>query len=129
MRSDDPRPVALNLLRIRFPAPAVLSILHRIAGLLLFLGVPLAVYLMELSLSGPAGFARAEALLAAPALRFAGLVILWAFSHHLLAGVRHLLLDLDIGISKAAAHASAWFVNLAAAGVVVAYLGYLGGLW
>jgi succinate dehydrogenase / fumarate reductase cytochrome b subunit len=129
MTSRDPRPVALNLFRIRFPVSAIVSILHRLSGLLLFLGVPVAVYLLELSLSDARGFARMQELLATPALRLFGLSVAWAFSHHLLAGLRYLLIDLDIGVDLAAARASAWGVNVAAAAVALACLARLGGLW
>ncbi len=129
MKSRDPRPVALNLFRIRFPVPAVVSILHRLSGLLLFLGIPVAVYLMELSLVDARGFARVQGLLATPALRLFGLSVAWAFSHHLLAGLRYLLIDLGIGVDRAAARASAWAVNVAAAAVAVACLARFGGLW
>lgn len=129
MTNRDPRPVALSLARIRFPVPAVLSILHRAAGLLLFLGAPLAVYLLESSLAGARGFAHVRELLATPAVRLLGLVVAWAFSHHLLAGVRYLLIDLDVGVGRAAARASAWAVNLTAVAVAGAYLARLGGLW
>ncbi len=129
MTSRDPRPVALDLFRIRFPASAVVSILHRLSGLLLFLGIPVAVYLLERSLVDARGFARVQGLLATPALRLFGLLVVWAFSHHLLAGLRYLLIDLDIGVDRAAARASAWAVNVAAVAVAVAYLARLGGLW
>ncbi|GBE09551.1 succinate dehydrogenase cytochrome b556 subunit [bacterium BMS3Bbin12] len=129
MTSRDSRPVALNLFRIRFPAPAVVSILHRLSGLLLFLGIPVAVYLMEQSLADARGFARVQGLLATPALRLFGLSVAWAFSHHLLAGLRYLLIDLGIGVDRAGARAGAWVVGVAAAAVAVAYLACLGGLW
>jgi succinate dehydrogenase / fumarate reductase cytochrome b subunit len=46
----------------------------------------------------------------------------WSLSHHLLAGVRHLLLDIDIGLDRAAARASAWLVNLGALALTAAFL-------
>ena len=100
MTSRDPRPVALDLFRIRFPASAVVSILHRLSGLLLFLGIPVAVYLLEWSLVDARGFARVQEWLATPALRLFGVLVAWAFSHHLLAGLRYLLIDLDVGVDQ-----------------------------
>jgi len=129
MTSRDPRPVALNLFRIHFPVSAVVSILHRLSGLLLFLGIPVAVYLLERSLVDARGFARVQGLLATPALRLFGLSVAWAFSHHLLAGLRYLLIDLGIGVDRAGARAGAWVVSVAAAAVAVACLARLGGLW
>ena len=75
------------------------------------------------------GFARVQELFATPALRLFGLLVAWAFSHHLLAGLRYLLIDLGIGVDRAAARSSAWGVNVAAVVVAVAYLARFGGLW
>ncbi|MGB5426966.1 MAG: succinate dehydrogenase, cytochrome b556 subunit, partial [Gammaproteobacteria bacterium] len=52
-------PVFLNLFRIHFPVGAVTSIAHRISGVLMFLSLPLLIYLLDISLQGPAGFDRA----------------------------------------------------------------------
>lgn len=96
------------------PVGAVASIAHRLSGVLLFLCIPVAAFLLELSLRGPDGYARAAQLLATLPLRLLLLILAWAFAHHLLAGVRFLLIDLDIGVGKEAARASALAVNLAA---------------
>lgn len=108
------RPRFLNLLRIRMPVGAIASIAHRISGVLLFLCIPLAAFLLELSLRGPEGFAQAGQLLNSTPLRLLLLVFAWSLAHHLLAGIRFLLIDLEIGIDKHAARASALAVNLAA---------------
>jgi len=50
------------------------------------------------------------------------LVLVWALSHHLLAGLRHLLLDMEVGIEKSRARASAWVVNIGALLVTALYL-------
>ncbi len=104
------RPVFLNLLRIRQSVMAVLSIFHRISGVLMVLALPVLVYLLSLSLRDAQGFAQAADLLQHPVVRLLLVLLGWAFTHHLLAGIRFMLLDFDIGISRAAARASAWLV-------------------
>lgn len=117
------RPVYLDLLRIRLPVGGVISILHRITGVILVLLLPLGFYLLQQSLASAERYAELKRdLLSLPArilVFFVALVLL----HHFLAGLRHLLLDLDIGIARAQARASAWLVIL---GVVSlgAFLGW-----
>lgn len=108
------RPRFLNLLRIRMPVGAIASIAHRLSGILLFLCIPVAAFLLELSLRGPDGFERAAQLLGALPLRLVLLILAWSLAHHLLAGIRFLLIDLEIGVALPAARASALAVNLLA---------------
>lgn len=108
------RPRFLNLLLIRMPVGALASIGHRVSGVLLFLCIPLAAFLLDLSLQGPDGFDQAARLLTSPWLRAAELIVAWSLAHHLLAGIRFLLIDLEFGVDKAPARATALAVNLAA---------------
>ena len=110
-----PRPVFLNVLQIKMPVGAVTSILHRLTGLLLALGVPLAMYLLWRSLDGEAGFAQVRQLLQHFAVQVVLLGAVWALAHHMLAGVRHMLTDINIGSTLHTARRSAWAVNGAAA--------------
>ena len=105
---DKPRPVYLNLLAIRQPIPAVVSILHRISGAALFLvGLPVALWALQTSLSTPEGYQRVAASFAHPLTRIVLLGLVWAYLHHLIAGVRHLLADLHIGLELHGARQSA----------------------
>lgn len=108
------RPKFLNLLLIRMPVGALVSIGHRIFGVFLFLSLPLAAFLLDLSLQGQAGFEQATQLLSSPLLRVVQVVLAWSLVHHLLAGLRFLLIDVDVGVEKPTARASALAVNLAA---------------
>lgn len=119
------RPVFLNLLQIRMPVGAITSILHRISGVLLALGVPLGMYLLWRSLDGEAGFAQVMELLRQRAFQGVVVVLVWALAHHVLAGVRHLLTDINIGSTLPSARRSAWAVNLGAAALAVLALGVL----
>jgi len=94
------------------PATAVLSIGHRISGVLLFFSIPLFLYLFELSLSNQAGFDQAKSILQHGFFKFVLLVLLWSFIHHFLAGIRFLLLDLHIGMNKKAANKGAWLIHI-----------------
>lgn len=108
------RPVYLNLIQIRLPVAGVMSIIHRVTGVAMFFAVPLLAWLFSLSLAGGEGFARAaqlfDGLFGAALL----LAMLWALLHHLLAGIRYLLLDVEIGIEKPVYRYSAWAVIAAA---------------
>jgi succinate dehydrogenase / fumarate reductase cytochrome b subunit len=119
------RPIYLNLLQIRLPVPGFMSILHRASGALLTLAIPFAIYLLDLSLRSPEGFALAHVLMGSLAARLVLLVMLWALLHHLFAGIRYLLLDLDVGIDKPRYRQSAWAVLIAAPVLAVVLLGAL----
>ena len=105
---DKPRPVYLNLLAIRQPVPAIVSILHRASGAALFLvGLPLALWTLQASLGSPEGYQRVAAFFAHPLVKLLLIGLVWAYLHHLIAGVRHLLADIHIGLELASARQSA----------------------
>jgi len=114
MSTTDSRPVFLNLLRIRQPVMAVVSIFHRISGVLMILALPGLVYLLNLSLSNQAGFSQVADLLTSPVLKLLAVLLGWALTHHILAGIRFMLLDFDLGIDRAAARKTAWLVHVSA---------------
>jgi succinate dehydrogenase / fumarate reductase cytochrome b subunit len=109
------RPVFLNLLQIRMPVGAWTSIGHRISGVLLAAAVPAAVWLLDLSLRDENGFDYVRNLFVSPALKGAAIVVVWALAHHVLAGIRHLASDFEVGSSLRAARRSAWVANPGAA--------------
>ena len=108
-------PVFLNLVQIRMPVTAIVSILHRLSGLLLFLALPFFIYALQESLRSPESFAALIALLDLFELKAILAVLLWAAFHHLLAGLRFLLLDIEVGIPRSQARATALLVNITAA--------------
>lgn len=120
-----PRPMFLNLLQIQMPVGAITSILHRLSGVALAAGVPLVITLLWRSLDSEAGFTQVMALLHQRAFQAVVMVLAWALAHHLLAGVRHMLTDINIGSTLHTARRSAWAVNLAAALVALLALGAL----
>ncbi len=112
MNYNRKRPVFLNLLKIDMPAAAILSIGHRISGVLLFFSIPFFLYLFELSLSNQDGFNQVKLILNQGVVKFAVLVLLWGFIHHFLAGIRFLLIDIHIGMDKRQANKGAWIVHI-----------------
>lgn len=105
-----PRPKYLNLFQIRLPLPGLVSILHRMSGAVLFLLLPLLLVLFELSLESAQTFARFKVVFSHWAIKLIVIGVVWAYLHHLCAGIRHLALDLNYGTELAAARASSWAV-------------------
>lgn len=92
-----PRPKHLNLLQIRLPIAGIVSIMHRVSGAVLFLMLPLLLWLFQASLESPASFAQFRSVVTHPLMKLVLLGLLWGYLHHLFAGMRHLFLDLDLG--------------------------------
>ena len=100
------RPKNLNLMTIWLPLPALVSIMHRISGALLFLVLPLLLRLWQQSLGSPEGYAATLQQLHQPLARLLILILTWAFLHHACAGLRHLALDAHWGLKLPFARAS-----------------------
>lgn len=122
MSVTKPAPRFLNLFLIKLPPSGLVSIAHRISGVLMFVSIPVIAYLFALSLESRQGFEQVRVWLASPAAIVLTVLLVWSFSHHLLAGIRHLLLDIEIGVQRAQARTSAWLVNLGALLLTAIYL-------
>jgi succinate dehydrogenase / fumarate reductase cytochrome b subunit len=103
------------LFEIRLPLPGWVSILHRISGaLLVFPLVAWLLFLLDASLSSEADFEKIRTYyLQLPLVKCGLLVFIWAYCHHLCAGIRFLLLDLNRGIELRQARASSLVVLVA----------------
>jgi succinate dehydrogenase / fumarate reductase cytochrome b subunit len=102
-----PRPVYLNLVKIRLPLPGIVSILHRVSGAVLFLfAIPLLLAGVGASLASAESFAALKAIASHPLAKLVLLGFAWAYLHHFCAGIRYLLLDLHKGIELAPARQS-----------------------
>ena len=122
MNPDRPVNLPLSRLAMAMPVTAAASILHRITGIVLFAGVFFLCYLLDRAASDPAGFEQATAILAAPLGKLALWVVLTSLAYHVVAGIKHLLLDLHIGDTLRGGRAGAW-ISLAVAlvaGIVLA---------
>lgn len=124
MKADRPVDLPLPSLFAAMPVTAVASILHRVSGIALFVGLFYLAYLLDLALAGAAGFDRAAAIATAPLGKMALWLVLSALAYHLLAGVKHLLQDLHIGDSFTGGRVGSWFSILL--GAVAAALA---GVW
>jgi len=124
MANKSAAPKFLNLFRIHFPVGAVTSIAHRLSGAILFLSFPFMVFLLDLSLRGPAEYQQAITWLEPYYIRLLTALVVWALCHHLLAGIRFLIIDLGIGVGLKQARASAWLVNLLGLVFLMMYLGW-----
>ena len=106
-----PRPRFRNLnlpllLTYHLPLPGLVSIMHRISGAALFLMLPLLLWLFDLSLMSELSFERLRGIASNVFFKLLLVLLIWAFFHHLVAGIRYLLLDLHIGIDLGSARAS-----------------------
>ncbi len=110
---NDSRPVYLNLLKIRLPLTGMISFAHRISGVILFLALPFAVYLLDLSVESESSFQKVQQILQQPFMVFVQILLLWSLTHHFFAGIRFLLIDAEIGVEKSSARSGAWIVLLA----------------
>ncbi len=110
--ASKPRPEFRNIhvsqiLKYKLPPPGMVSIMHRASGALLFLTLPLVLWLFDLSLTSEISYSRLADFSSHWLVKLVLVGLAWAFLHHLVAGVRYLMLDLHIGVEKAAARTSA----------------------
>jgi succinate dehydrogenase / fumarate reductase cytochrome b subunit len=91
------RPVNLDLRTIKLPLPALISFLHRVSGVALFLFLILMLYTFGKSLGSEEGFNEIKGILFSPIGKVSTWVVYSAFIYHLVAGIRHLIMDFGIG--------------------------------
>lgn len=101
------RPKYLNLFEIKLPLPGWVSILHRVSGAGLFLMLPLLIYLLGLSLGSAESFDTFKGIVGHWFVKLILIGLMWAYLHHFCMGIRVLLIDLQVGVEKAQARASA----------------------
>ncbi|MCE2990356.1 MAG: succinate dehydrogenase, cytochrome b556 subunit [Burkholderiales bacterium] len=104
-----PKYYDLNLLHL--PPPGLVSIFHRITGVAMFLFlIPLVLWIFQTTLTSESGFGTWRGYYANPMVKLIIIGFVWAFLHHLFAGIRYLLLDMHIGVAKEPAQSSARWV-------------------
>ncbi|MFS0827758.1 MULTISPECIES: succinate dehydrogenase, cytochrome b556 subunit [Pseudomonas] len=91
------RPVNLDLRTIKLPITGVTSFLHRVSGIILFLGLGIMLYALSNSLESADGFDEVKAYMTSPLAKFVAWGLLSALLYHLVAGVRHLIMDMGVG--------------------------------
>ncbi len=97
----------LQIIRYRLPAAGMVSIFHRISGALMFLLLPFILFLFDQSITSEYSFAHLKYVASHWLVKLVILAISWAYLHHFCGGIRHLIMDLHIGLSKEEAARSA----------------------
>ena len=120
----------------RLPAAGIVSILHRISGLIMFLLLPLLVWMFDTSVSSEISFAKFSAafnvglgFVPAVLVKVVVLGLIWAYLHHLIAGVRHVYMDVCHAVSKEFGKSSAVFTLVLSLGLTAAWGAKLFGLY
>lgn len=120
--AEDSRPVYLNLYKIKLPVTGIISIFHRLSGIILFLFIPTSLYYLQQSLINQRSFELVGSLMLSPASRFLILLVIWSFVHHFITGIRFLLIDLDLFLEKKSVRRSAWAVVIIEAIIMMAII-------
>jgi succinate dehydrogenase / fumarate reductase cytochrome b subunit len=91
----------------RLPLAGVVSILHRLSGLMMFFLLPFVLYLLDKSLTSEISFAVFRSFTSNWFVKLVILALCWAYLHHVMAGIRHLLMDVHVGVDKDSGRKSA----------------------
>jgi succinate dehydrogenase / fumarate reductase, cytochrome b subunit len=91
----------------RLPVAGIVSILHRISGFLMFLLMPLIIWMFDSSITSEISFAKLSAAFnmgigVVPGwfMKLVALALIWAYLHHFIAGLRHLYMDMFHAVTK-----------------------------
>lgn len=115
-RSSANRPKYVDINLLHLPVPGLVSIFHRVTGVVMFLFlIPALLLLLQCTLGSEEGFNRWKGYFAEPTVKVIFLGFVWAYMHHFFAGIRYLILDLHIGVALAPARLSAKLVLAAGA--------------
>ncbi len=129
------RPVYRNIhvsqiIKYRLPPAGIVSILHRVSGVMLFLLMPFIIWMFDTSVTSEMSYGRFTALFAAGLggipgwfFKLVALALIWAYLHHLIAGVRHLWMDMTHAVGQEFGQKSA-VVTLVASVLLTLALGY-----
>jgi succinate dehydrogenase / fumarate reductase cytochrome b subunit len=120
----------------RLPVAGIVSILHRISGLIMFLLLPFIVWMFDTSVSSEISFAKFSAafniglgFVPAVLVKVVVLGLIWAYLHHLIAGVRHVYMDVCHAVSKEFGKSSAVVTLVLSLGLTAALGAKLFGLY
>jgi succinate dehydrogenase / fumarate reductase cytochrome b subunit len=112
------------------------SILHRVSGALMFLLLPFIIWMFDTSISSEYSFARFSSAfnnglwrLPAVLVKLVTLALIWAYLHHLIAGLRHVYMDVNHAVSKEFGRSSALFTLALSLGLTAVLGAKLFGLY
>jgi len=119
----------VDAVKYRLPLAGVVSILHRASGAMMFLLLPFIVWMFDVSVTSEISYERFTSAFGAGIgvlpgwfIKLVGLALVWAFLHHLIAGVRHLWMDATHSVTKAQGRQSA-VITLAGSVLLTLVLG------
>jgi succinate dehydrogenase / fumarate reductase cytochrome b subunit len=119
-----------QIVAYRLPPAGIVSILHRVSGVLMFLLMPFIIWMFDASVSSEVSYDVFRAAFAAGVgfvpgwfLKLVALALIWAYLHHLIAGIRHLWMDATHAVTKQFGHTSA-IVTLAISVLLTLALGF-----
>ncbi len=119
-----------QIVAYRLPPAGIVSILHRVSGVLMFLLMPFIIWMFDTSVSSEVSYDVFRSAFAAGVgfvpgwfLKLVALALIWAYLHHLIAGIRHLWMDATHAVTKEFGHTSA-IVTLASSVLLTLALGY-----
>lgn len=103
-----------QIIAYRLPPAGIVSILHRVSGVLMFLLMPFIIWMFDVSVTSEVSYGVFKSAFAAGVgfipgwfLKLVVLALIWAYLHHLLAGIRHLWMDATHAVTKQFGHTSA----------------------
>ena len=120
----------------RLPAAGIVSILHRISGLLMFLLLPFIIWMFDTSISSEISFAKFSAafnvglgFVPGVLVKLVALALIWAYLHHMIAGIRHVYMDVCHAVTKEVGKSSAVVTLVLSLGLTAALGAKLFGLY
>ena len=125
MNKSNNRPRYLNLLKIKMPVTAVLSIAHRFSGFLMVIAIPFVIYVFQQSVSSEQEFNATINMLRETWVSVLLVALTWSFTHHFISGIRFLLIDMDIGVEKQSARRTAWLTHIISVTITLCVAGIL----
>ena len=125
-----------DLRTYRLPPAGIVSILHRISGVLMFILMPLIIWMFDTSLSSEISFAKFSSAFSIGLgfipgwfMKLVALALIWAYLHHFIAGVRHLYMDMTHSVTKEFGHSSALVTLALSVGLTLVLGAKLFGLY
>jgi succinate dehydrogenase / fumarate reductase cytochrome b subunit len=94
---NNKRPVNLDIATINLPITALVSILHRVSGVVLFGAVAVLLWALDISLASQQSFTDMKECLQNPLAKTVLWLVLAGLAYHTVAGIRHLIMDMGVG--------------------------------
>lgn len=115
----DKRPININPLSIKLPITAIISITHRISGVFIFLLIPFILWCLQNSLASENDFNQLAGFFGHWLVKGTLFILIASLLFHILAGIRHLLMDMHLGESFMMARVSSWLVILSSVALTI----------